>query len=138
MADWMAAQDVTHVAMESTGVYWKPIYNILESRFTVLLVNARHLKHVPDPVTQGFARRDPQRLSVDDLAWMHRYVEEHYPHVLSKVLQHPLFSTALGGNSSASICSDWSAATVTSVWNWAKPVAVTVNLYWPGARPFST
>jgi transposase len=47
MADWMAAEGVTHVAMESTGVYWKPIYNILESRFTVLLVNARHLKQVP-------------------------------------------------------------------------------------------
>jgi transposase len=47
MADWMAAQGVTHVALESTGVYWKPIYNILESRFTVLLVNARHLKQVP-------------------------------------------------------------------------------------------
>lgn len=47
MADWMAAQGVTHVAMESTGVYWKPIYNILESRFTVLLVNAHHLKQVP-------------------------------------------------------------------------------------------
>jgi len=47
MADWMAAQGVTHVALESTGVYWKPIYNILESLFTVLLVNARHLKQVP-------------------------------------------------------------------------------------------
>ena len=47
MADWMAAQGVTHVAMESTGVYWKPIYNILEGRFTVLLVNAHHLKQVP-------------------------------------------------------------------------------------------
>jgi len=47
MADWMAAQGVTHVAMESTGVFWKPIFNILESRFKVLLVNARHLKQVP-------------------------------------------------------------------------------------------
>ncbi len=47
MADGMAAQGVTHVAMESTGVFWKPIYNILEGRFTVLLVNARHLKQVP-------------------------------------------------------------------------------------------
>src|SRR5579862_8444365 len=47
MADWMAAQGVTHVAMESTGVFWKPIFNILESRFTVMLVNARHLKQVP-------------------------------------------------------------------------------------------
>lgn len=47
MADWMAAQGVTHVAMESTGVFWKPIFNILEGRFKVLLVNARHLKQVP-------------------------------------------------------------------------------------------
>jgi transposase len=47
MADWLAAAGVTHVAMESTGVYWKPIYNLLEGRFTVLLVNAKHVKHVP-------------------------------------------------------------------------------------------
>lgn len=47
MADWMTAHGATHVAMESTGVFWKPIYNILESRFTMLLVNARHLKQVP-------------------------------------------------------------------------------------------
>jgi transposase len=47
MADWLAAEGVTNVAMESTGVFWKPIFNILEGRFTVLLVNARHLKQVP-------------------------------------------------------------------------------------------
>ena len=47
LADWLAAQGVTHVAMEATGVYWKPIYNLLEDRFTLLLVNARHVKHVP-------------------------------------------------------------------------------------------
>jgi transposase len=47
MADWLAAEEVTHVAMESTGVYWKPIYNLLEGRFTLLLVNAKHVKHVP-------------------------------------------------------------------------------------------
>lgn len=47
MADWLAAEGVTHVAMESTGVYWKPIYNLLEGRFTLLLVNAKHVKHVP-------------------------------------------------------------------------------------------
>jgi transposase len=41
LGDWLAAEGVTHVAMESTGVYWKPIYNILEGRFTVLLVNAK-------------------------------------------------------------------------------------------------
>jgi len=47
LADWLAAEAVTHVAMESTGVYWKPIYNILEGRFEILLVNAKHVKHVP-------------------------------------------------------------------------------------------
>lgn len=47
MAEWLAGEGVTHVAMESTGVYGKPIYNILEGRFTILLVNARHRKQVP-------------------------------------------------------------------------------------------
>ena len=47
LADWLAAAGVTHVAMESTGVYWKPIWNLLEDRFTVWLVNARHIKNVP-------------------------------------------------------------------------------------------
>jgi transposase len=47
LADWMCQEEVTHVAMESTGVYWKPIYNILEGRFNILLVNARHIKNVP-------------------------------------------------------------------------------------------
>ena len=45
--DWLLSRKVTHVAMESTGVYWKPIYNILESSFTILLVNAAHIKAVP-------------------------------------------------------------------------------------------
>jgi len=47
LADWLAALGVTHVAMESTGVYWKPIYNLLEDQFTLLLVNAQHLRAVP-------------------------------------------------------------------------------------------
>jgi len=47
LSDWLASEGVTHVAMESTGVYWKPLYNILEGRFKVLLVNARHVKNVP-------------------------------------------------------------------------------------------
>jgi transposase len=47
LSDWLASEGVTHVAMESTGVYWKPIYNIFEGRFEVLLVNAKHVKHVP-------------------------------------------------------------------------------------------
>jgi len=48
LADWLRASGVTHVAMESTGVYWKPVWNILEGQFEkVLLVNAQHIKAVP-------------------------------------------------------------------------------------------
>jgi transposase len=47
MAEWFKAEGVTQVAMESTGVYWKPIFNVLEDDFQVLLVNAKDLKHVP-------------------------------------------------------------------------------------------
>jgi transposase len=44
---WLKDNQITHVAMESTGVYWKPIFNILEDSFAVILVNARHVKNVP-------------------------------------------------------------------------------------------
>ncbi len=47
LGDWLAEHRVTHVAMESTGVYWKPLYNLLEGGFTLLLVNAHHVKAVP-------------------------------------------------------------------------------------------
>lgn len=45
--DWLLDNQCTHVAMESTGVYWKPVYNILEGSFELLLVNAQHIKAVP-------------------------------------------------------------------------------------------
>jgi transposase len=47
LSDWLADEGVTHAAMESTGVYWKPVFNILEGRFELLLVNAQHMKQVP-------------------------------------------------------------------------------------------
>src|SRR3954447_12484104 len=47
LADWLTANEVTHVAMESTGVYWKPVWNLLEGQLELLLVNARHVKAVP-------------------------------------------------------------------------------------------
>src|SRR5215469_1810026 len=47
LSDWLAAAGCTHVAMESTGVFWKPIYNLLEARFTLVVVNAAHSKAVP-------------------------------------------------------------------------------------------
>jgi transposase len=47
MADYLQSLGVTHVALEATGVLWKPVWNILDGRFTLLLVNPRHLKKVP-------------------------------------------------------------------------------------------
>lgn len=53
LSDWLGAAGCTHVAMESTGVYWKPIYNILEGSFELLLVNAQHIKTVPGRKTDA-------------------------------------------------------------------------------------
>lgn len=47
LADWLADEGCTHVAMEATGAYWKPIYNMLEGRFELVLANAEHLHAVP-------------------------------------------------------------------------------------------
>jgi transposase len=57
--DWLQACGVTHVAMESTGVYWKPLYYLLEDDFTLLLVNMQHLKQVPG-----------RKSDVQDSAWL--------------------------------------------------------------------
>src|SRR5712691_11158732 len=59
LSDWLAEGGVTHVAMESTGVYWKPVYNLLEGTFTLLLVNAAHIKQVPG-----------RKSDVKDCAWI--------------------------------------------------------------------
>ena len=47
LGDWLAAVEVTHVAMESTGVFWQPVWNLLEERFVLMLVNPHHIKQVP-------------------------------------------------------------------------------------------
>jgi transposase len=47
LLDWLTSEACTHVAIESTGVYWKPVFNILEGSLEVILVNARHIKAVP-------------------------------------------------------------------------------------------
>jgi transposase len=62
--DWLAAQGVTHVAMESTGVYWKPVFYALESDFTCLLVNAAHIKQVPG-----------RKTDVQDCVWIAQLLE---------------------------------------------------------------
>lgn len=60
LKQWLKAHQITHVAMESTGVYWKPIVNILGEDFKVLLVNARHIKNVPGHKTD---KKDSQWLA---------------------------------------------------------------------------
>ena len=59
LADWLHAAECTHVAMESTGVYWRPVYNLLEGLFTLLVVNAQHVKAVPG-----------RKTDVKDAEWM--------------------------------------------------------------------
>jgi len=60
LRDWLKSLGITHIAMESTGVYWKPVYNILESDFEIVLVNARHLKNIPGDKTD---KKDSQRIA---------------------------------------------------------------------------
>ena len=60
LRDWCKQEGVTHVAMESTGVYWKPVFNILEEAFDIILVNARHVKNVPGHKTD---KKDSRWLS---------------------------------------------------------------------------
>lgn len=64
LGDWLASHGVTVVAMESTGVYWKPVWNLLEDRFEPMLVNARHVKQVPG-----------RKTDVKDCAWIAQLLE---------------------------------------------------------------
>ncbi len=61
LKEWLKSFGVTHVAMESTGIYWKPVFNILENSFTVVLANARHIKNVPG-----------RKTDVNDCEWICR------------------------------------------------------------------
>jgi len=47
LAEWLTAHGCTHVAMEATGVYWKPVWHVLEASFTLILANAMHIRNVP-------------------------------------------------------------------------------------------
>ena len=64
LRDWLAAHGVTQVAMEATGVYWKPVWHVLEDDFELLLVNARHVKQVPG-----------RKTDVKDAEWLCRLLE---------------------------------------------------------------
>jgi transposase len=64
LADWLAREGVTHVAMESSGVYRKPVWNLLEAQGTPLLVNAQHIEAVPG-----------RKTDVGDAAWIANLVQ---------------------------------------------------------------
>jgi len=64
LRDWLQAHGVTHVAMESTGVYWKPVYYVLEDAFTLLLINMHELKRVPG-----------RKTDVQDSEWLAQVLE---------------------------------------------------------------
>src|SRR3990172_9246278 len=64
LRDWLAAHRVTQVTMEATGVYWKPVWAILEDEFELLLVNARHVKQVPG-----------RKTDISDAAWLCQLAE---------------------------------------------------------------
>ena len=73
LRDWLKAAGVTHVGMESTGVYWRPVYSVLEGHFELIVGNARHIRNVPGRRCEGFRvdRRSgatrPDRLRDGDL-----------------------------------------------------------------------
>src|SRR5262245_605260 len=62
LADWLIAAGCTHIAMESTGVYWRPVYNLLEGSFELSVVNAQHVKMVPGQIAdmKGLSREGLQ------------------------------------------------------------------------------
>jgi transposase len=64
LRDWLKGLGVTHVAMEATGVYWKPVYYLLEDDFELLLVNAQHVKNVPG-----------RKTDVKDAQWLCQLLE---------------------------------------------------------------
>src|SRR5215475_12560157 len=67
LSDWLAEVGVTHVAMESTGEYWRPVYNLLEGNVTIFLVNAAHVKQVPGRKTDKADARWLAKLMRDGL-----------------------------------------------------------------------
>jgi len=64
LRDWLEAHHVTNVAMEATGVYWQPVWHVLEDAFELMLVNARHVKQVPG-----------RKTDVSDAAWICQLME---------------------------------------------------------------
>ncbi len=77
LREWCKAEGVTHIAMESTGIYWKPLFNVLEEDFEIILVNARHVKNVPGHKTDNKDSRWLSKLLLSGLlkgSFNHRFM----------------------------------------------------------------
>lgn len=84
---WLQNQGVTHIAMESTGVYWKPVYYVLESFFEIILVNARHIKNVPGHKTD---KKDSEWIAKLLLSGLlkHSFVPDQPTRLLRTLFRH--------------------------------------------------
>ena len=107
LRDWLLGLGVTHVAMEATGVYWKPVYYLLEDDFELLLVNAQHVKNVPG-----------RKTDVKDAQW------------LCQLLEHGLLSSSLVPPKPIRELRDLTRYRKSLVWERAREAAAAA----PGAR----
>ncbi|OJV13932.1 MAG: IS110 family transposase [Dyadobacter sp. 50-39] len=84
---WLEGHQITHIAMESTGVYWRPVYYVLEGHFEIILVNARHIKNVPGHKTD---KKDSEWIAKLLLSGLlrHSFVPEGWVRELRTLLRH--------------------------------------------------
>lgn len=86
LRDWIDEQQVSHIALESTGIFWRPLYNLLEDGHTIILVNAHHMKAVPG-----------RKTDVKDSEW----IADLLRHGLRKREFHPTQADPRGARSHA-------------------------------------
>ena len=84
---WLAEQGVTHVGMESTGVYWKPVYAVLEGHFELIVGNAHHIKNVPG-----------RKTDVKDAEW------------IAQLVRHGLVARSFVPRPRSATCASWYVA----------------------------
>ena len=96
LAEWLRQFGVSQVAMESSGVYWKPVWNILEGQFTVVLANAQHIKNVPGRKTDQKAislKTLPGILSVMEMLRQQSTSSRRYSITIKRLRSHPVTLT---------------------------------------------
>ena len=111
LAAWLAANGITNLAMESTGVYWKPIWNLLEGQFELMLVNTQHIKTVPGRNTD-----------MKDCEW------------IAELLQHGLLRGVLCRASISVNCAIWPLRTCRGIGHRAARM-LTINRTHPTEHP---